>query len=219
MGTEIDFSSYDSIINDYAAARALILLSMDYLEEAVNVVVALNEVIPEVDLLQDFWDTYQVAVETVGSVYNFVQAVRSLQNHIVNRGDETDINDWLEVLFPNLKKSDYNITSPYDPAYNCIAWAAEDTSSWWEPDPMGIYYWPPEVPRKYSIEAYRAAYESIGYKEISEEVLEFAYQKVAIFSKAGIPTHASRQLKSGYWSSKLGKSVDIEHRVNVKCCV
>lgn len=128
-----------------------------------------------------------------------------------------NISDWLEDLFPNLKQSDYNITSPYDPTYNCIAWAAEDTGSWWEPDPMDVCYWPPGIPRKYSVEAYRAAYESIGYKEISEEDLESAYQKVAIFSMAGIPTHASRQLQSGYWTSKLGRNVDIEHGLQGVC--
>lgn len=128
-----------------------------------------------------------------------------------------NISDWIEDLFPNLKQSDYKITSPYDPTYNCIAWAAEDTSSWWEPDPMGVCYWPSEIPRKYSVEAYRAAYESIGYNEISKENLESGYQKVTIFSKAGIPTHASRQLESGYWTSKIGRNVDIEHNLQGVC--
>jgi len=96
MGTEISYANYQSVIEDYAAARSLILLSLDYLETAVDVIVALDEVIPEVDLLQDFWDTYQIAVDTLGSLYNFVQAVRSIQNHIVNRGDEDNVNDWLD---------------------------------------------------------------------------------------------------------------------------
>lgn len=126
-------------------------------------------------------------------------------------------NDELELLFPNLKQGDYKVTSPFDPTYNCIAWAAQDTDSWWEPDPMGTYYWPPGVPREYSFEAYRAAYESIGYNETSDEKLESSYQKIAIFSKAEIPTHASRQLRSGSWTSKLGRNVDIEHTLQGIC--
>lgn len=113
---------------------------------------------------------------------------------------------WLENLFPNLKQNHYKVTSPYDPSYNCIAWAADDNCTWWEPDPMGIYYWPRRIPRKYSVESYRAAYERMGYKIISEDSLESNCKKVAIFSNEGVPTHVARQLESGYWTSKIGKN-------------
>ena len=33
----------------------------------------------------------------------------------------------------------------------------------------------------------------------------------AIYARSGIPTHASRQLSNGNWTSKLGQSEDIEH--------
>jgi hypothetical protein len=121
------------------------------------------------------------------------------------------VSEHLERLFPNLKSTGYKIASPYDPSYNCIAWAAGDTSTWWEPDPMGIYYWPLGIPRRYSLEAYRAVYMSLGYDTISREDFEPGFQKIAILAKAGRPTHASKQLESVHWSSKLGKNVDIEH--------
>lgn len=121
------------------------------------------------------------------------------------------IEKMLKQSFPRLKSTKYKITSPCDPSYNCIAWAAEDTSVWWEPDPMGNYYWPMGIPREYSLEAYRAVYELIGYNEVSGEELEPEFQKVAVYAIGNKPTHASRQLDSGNWSSKLGKNVDIEH--------
>jgi hypothetical protein len=121
--------------------------------------------------------------------------------------------DHLEKLFPNLKSTGYNVTSPYDPNYNCIAWAAGDTSVWWEPDPMGVCYWPRGVPRAYSVKAYRAAYRKIGYKDVSDENLDPALNKVAIYTKQGYPMHAARQLDDGRWTSKLGKNVDIEHDI------
>ena len=117
----------------------------------------------------------------------------------------------LETVFPQLISTHYRITSPYDHRYNCIAWAAGDSSTWWEPDPMNIYYWPPSIQREYSIEAYQAVYENLGFREHSKDNLEPDSIKVAIFSKAGKPTHAARQLESGLWTSKLGKNVDIEH--------
>ncbi len=117
----------------------------------------------------------------------------------------------LERLFPNLKSTDCKITSPYNPTYNCIAWAAGNTSAWWEPDPMGTCYWPPGIPREYSISAYRAVYESLGYNQVSNENFDPTSHKVAVFAKAGIPTHASRQVDTGDWTSKIGRNVDIEH--------
>jgi hypothetical protein len=42
----------------------------------------------------------------------------------------------LEKLFPALLGSGYQVTSPRDEAYNCIAWAAGDTTDcWWPADP------------------------------------------------------------------------------------
>lgn len=40
----------------------------------------------------------------------------------------------IEKAFPNLQIRGYSITSPATPEYNCIAWAAGEAQSWWEPD-------------------------------------------------------------------------------------
>ena len=37
---------------------------------------------------------------------------------------------------------------------------------------------------------------------------------MAVFVAEGLPTHMARQLASGQWTSKLGKSVDIEHELH-----
>jgi hypothetical protein len=41
--------------------------------------------------------------------------------------------------------------------------------------------------------------------------LENGYEKVAIYTLNGVPTHAARQLPNGNWTSKLGSEIDIEH--------
>ena len=45
--------------------------------------------------------------------------------------------------FPNLK--DYVVTSRQNPGHNCVAFAAGDTTLWWEPlkVPDPGFYWPP----------------------------------------------------------------------------
>ncbi len=41
---------------------------------------------------------------------------------------------------------------------------------------------------------------------------EQGFEKIAIYvNNMGKPTHAARQLPSGYWTSKLGRWIDIEH--------
>ena len=118
----------------------------------------------------------------------------------------------VEESFPNLSKDGYSLTSPKTPEYNCIAWAAGDDGVCWWPDPLFVCYWPSEIPRAETIEAFIKAYESLGYFLCENATLEDGFEKVAIYADPnGKPTHAARQLYSGNWTSKLGQSEDIKH--------
>lgn len=118
----------------------------------------------------------------------------------------------IELLFANLRPSDWRETSDEDYHYNCIAWAVGNTRTWWEPSGFRIHYWPPGVDMEYSLESYTKVYEIHGY-EISETAdLEDGFEKVAIYVDAlGIPSHAALQKESGAWTSKIGEYEDIEH--------
>lgn len=117
-----------------------------------------------------------------------------------------------EELFPGLYTSEYKITSPFDTSYNCIAWAANDTTVCWDPDPFGQYYWPTSVERQYTIEAFCNAYKLLGYEQCDANDFNPDEEKIALFAdESGIPTHAARQLPSGRWTSKIGRMEDIEH--------
>src|SRR5260370_5589590 len=97
---------------------------------------------------------------------------------------------------------------------NCIAWAAGDTTDWWWPDEADnpdSAYWPPGAPRVESLEAFRLAFATLGYVVCDHDHVETRYEKIALFSQAGVPKHAARQLLSGRWTSKLGPMEDIEH--------
>lgn len=120
----------------------------------------------------------------------------------------------IERHFPNLRVNDYKVTSPETPAYNCIAWAAEDQDSFWWPDKEGVGFWPDGVRRTETAEAFIEAFRTLGYETCSGPDLEPEYRKVAIFFHRLLdkPTHAARQCADGSWTSKLGDAQDIEHR-------
>ncbi|MEW6668330.1 MAG: hypothetical protein AB1512_24210 [Thermodesulfobacteriota bacterium] len=114
--------------------------------------------------------------------------------------------------FPRLRESGYRVTSPATIEYSCIAWAAEDTVSWWWPDRLHQYYWPPGIPRNESVEAFVALFEGFGYEVCEDAEKQAEFEKIAIYVDISDKvTHASRQLESGAWTSKLGRLEDIEH--------
>jgi hypothetical protein len=122
--------------------------------------------------------------------------------------------DELEIrtLLPDLHGGKFKVTSPVDVRYNCIAFAAGDTTKWWWPDPQ--YYWPSSIRSENTLEAYIMLFKSLGYEECAGPEVEPGFEKVAIFTGAtGKPTHAARQLETGVWASKLGKSFDIQHEL------
>jgi hypothetical protein len=122
----------------------------------------------------------------------------------------------LEAAFPGLTRGGYRVTSPRDGDYNCLAWAAGITRSWWWPgQDVSREYWPPGIPRERTQEAFLAAFASLGYAVCESEALEAEHEKIALFAdEKGRPTHAARQLPSGRWTSKLGKAEDIEHALH-----
>jgi hypothetical protein len=123
---------------------------------------------------------------------------------------------WPQQDHPGLTPNNCLITSPRTNAYNCIAWAAGDTSRWWWPVPLGgIAYWPSGVPREETVESFVAAFATKGFVPCQDGSLENGVEKIAIFCKqiGGliVPRHASRQLESGDWTSKMGGLEDITH--------
>lgn len=115
----------------------------------------------------------------------------------------------LTTSFPNLALANYRITSQADSSYNCIAWAAGVSDAWWWPDDNS--YWPDSVTASATIDSFTSAYQTLGYTACDDPLYQDGVEKVAIYAKAGIPTHAAHQLLNGIWTSKLGRDVDIEH--------
>lgn len=124
------------------------------------------------------------------------------------------LNPQLKTQFPNLAADNHQITSNIDVNYNCIAWAMDENDVWWWPDHMNIAYWPDEVPREETIKAFTQAFLLKGYTQCNDSVLEQGFEKIALYALNQKPTHASRQLANGHWSSKLGQFHDISHNID-----
>ncbi len=120
----------------------------------------------------------------------------------------------LEIAFPNLLATGYRITSPTDPFYNCAAWAVAESDRWWWPDSMEVGYWPASVPREETMDAFIKAFATLGFAPVANPLTLAGKSLVALYAKAGVPTHVCRQLPSGFWTSKLGIAEDIEHTLD-----
>lgn len=112
--------------------------------------------------------------------------------------------------FPHIEAEGFEQTSPPTMEYNCIAWAADEDFRWWWPD--GNSYWPENIDITVTPKAFIAAYATLGYQECDDGLIESGFEKVAIYcNQSGTPTHASKQLPDGRWTSKLGEAMDITH--------
>jgi hypothetical protein len=121
-----------------------------------------------------------------------------------------EIKKAVRAEFPNLRVGTYSVTSCPDKDYNCIAWAAGETSRYWWP--IGGY-WPDGVSRERTLDAFIKAFETKGYTVCDDVTHEDGFEKVAIYAKDDKPTHAARQIDKSKWTSKLGKFADISHRL------
>ncbi len=123
------------------------------------------------------------------------------------------MNGALKKQFPNLHDIATKTTSGPSAAYNCIAWAFKDSRRVWWPDPRRAY-WPLRTqPTHTTMESFDALFASLGWQETSNRSTESGYEKIALYALRGVPTHASRLLDTGMWTSKLGQYIDISHDI------
>jgi hypothetical protein len=105
--------------------------------------------------------------------------------------------------FPRLTPDNHRPTSPASIAYNCVAWAAGDVGHWWQP---GVYWPAPAAADDYGIAVLEQLFKALGYEDCGTDAsLEVGFEKVALFGRSLLYTHAARQLESGKWTSKLGR--------------
>jgi hypothetical protein len=112
-----------------------------------------------------------------------------------------------------LPGAEVEITSPYDPSYNCAAFALGITNRWLDSG-MGCF-WPKGTPRGTAIGHLVAMYESHGFEVCGVDTsLESRFEKIAIFEHQGEWQHVCKQCEDGRWLSKLGMSEDVKHNLD-----
>ena len=128
----------------------------------------------------------------------------------------TDYEPWVERNFSRLRpRTNFEVASRDDEDYNCIAFAASDVENWWQPRIAGARgaFWPPGVPNEMTLSAFIAAFRTLGYELCDNGIPERRTEKIALYTKNGVPRHAARQvIGSSAWLSKLGNGCDIRHR-------
>ena len=95
-------------------------------------------------------------------------------------------------VFPNLANEDFDIICPESTRYNCIAYAAGDTSQPWS-DESGDY-WPLEVPRSPTIGGLENLFRWLGFEKCRRPRLPADYLNVALYASEGLWQHAALQM-------------------------
>lgn len=137
-------------------------------------------------------------------------------------GETTEqIKELISKWFPGLQKdSDFKLTSKATAKYNCIAWAYNRDDCWMWPNTGlpdyidGINYWPDNRILPATVNNFIEAFKIKGYEVCSGFQHEEGYIKIALYAHPGTDecTHASRELRNGFWTSKLGEREDVQHR-------
>lgn len=112
--------------------------------------------------------------------------------------------------FRRLSYEGFEIVGEPSKRYNCIAYAAGDTTNPWshhEDD-----YWPEYATRSADIQSLVAVFAGLGFVQCEDSSLEKGYEKVALFEKQEEWMHAALQTPNGRWRSKMGQGPVIEHR-------
>lgn len=145
----------------------------------------------------------------------------------------------LETILPILRRRDYQVIGAPTDRFNCIAFAAGDTTRWWMPTAVELHlaaefwprlvvarnaYWPPGIDGSGSLASYIAAFGTLGYQVCDPDpALQPSIEKIALyaflederaecgFDGLGDVCHVARQLPDGRWASKCGEYETIAH--------
>jgi hypothetical protein len=87
--------TYKNIATAYAKLKYRLDTAGDYLLDAVNYILDTDELVPNIDLLNDFYQTYFVHFESLSADTPWLGPVRKLNAHVLGRGGYASINAYL----------------------------------------------------------------------------------------------------------------------------
>ncbi len=111
---------------------------------------------------------------------------------------------------PNLERAGFEVTSPSDENYNCVAWALGQTDVWYQPGGLKGTVWPIGLPADFSLASYVTFFSSFGFEVTNNTEYDQRTERLALYGIEGDFCHVARQTESG-WTSKCGELQDITH--------
>ena len=110
--------------------------------------------------------------------------------------------NWKEIInraFPKLINEGFEIVGQPTERYNCIAYAAGDTSNVWDnyEDEYEDNYWPAHATRSDHIESLKEVFAGLGFEEHDDSSSEDNYETVALYEERGAWKHAAAQMPNG----------------------
>ena len=123
-----------------------------------------------------------------------------------------DIKEEIESWFPNIIGKSYKMPQVDERDYNCIAFTL-DIYKWTWPSQKS---WPKDIPRNPRLKSFELFYNKHGYVDYNmNHSYEKGFDKIAIYTKEGVVTHACKQFVNS-WRSKCGRFI-IEHQLDWLC--
>lgn len=93
----------------------------------------------------------------------------------------------VKQVFHRLEFGEFGIVSEQEDHYNCIAYAANDDTTWWWPSDPKLtkkdHTWPEGLPREATIDNFIEAFRRQGYELCSDSTYEVGVEKVALYAK------------------------------------
>lgn len=119
-------------------------------------------------------------------------------------------------LFPLLGNDQhYSLLSEATPVYNCIVWAMGYNDRWIDTYYSPGHWWPDGVSRDTKPQSLIGAFIAEGFEVTDNSHYEDGYDKVVLFQRNGMWTHASRIESDDTEYSKFGGLFDGVHSRNV----
>lgn len=126
----------------------------------------------------------------------------------------------LIAIYPDLATDpNFEILSPFNSKYNCIAWAMGYDEIWVAPFHEYGCWWPTDAEWSMRPEALIEAFQAEGFEMTDNCLLEEGYEKVVLYRKLDKTqwTHAARVVSNQVEYSKFGQMFDAHHSHGVLC--
>ena len=90
-------ADYRNIAIEYAEAKQKLLDTKQDFFNAVYIIVLLQAIIPEVDLINPFWQSYLINFNLFRQSSTLMAAIRAIQSHVLREGDHSTMDEYLDA--------------------------------------------------------------------------------------------------------------------------